>query len=480
MPRVELAGYNVDAQWLAEVAAGLPSPPDWTPETLSAAYARISRDPRPVGELRRLARQEVGKARAANERIVFGLGHASVAEHAVFNLDVSEVSRLAIEALESHRLASYTEKSQRYIRLGEDFVVPEEVVRAGLEADFRTLCQRAFARYALLVGRLMALGIGEKEAGEDARYALPLAVTGQLGMTLNARSLEHQIQTLAAHPLEEVRALGRAILQATRPLAPSLLRYLEPGPYLEGRSRRVADAWERIRSGRRASRSDKDSPADGILLEEGRVRLLAATPRGDETLLAALVCETTGLDAGEALREVEALGPGERRALFEAVVEHLGPHDSLPRAFEHGIVQVELVISAAAFGQLKRHRISSPTPGPYDPGLGITVPPTMRADSLREILEEGSRESEDLARRLGGPGEPASAYCLLNAHRRRVWWTLNLREVYHVSRLREDGHAQWDIRSLTTALAGLVREAFPLCASRLGGKDRFPRPAAPS
>jgi len=52
--------------------------------------------------------------------------------------------------------------------------------------------------------------------------------------------------------------------------------------------------------------------------------------------------------------------------------------------------------------------------------------------------------------------------------------------VYHVSRLREDGHAQWDIRSLTTALAGLVREAFPLCASRLGGKDRFPRPAAPS
>ncbi|HOU53947.1 MAG TPA: FAD-dependent thymidylate synthase [Myxococcota bacterium] len=476
MPRVELAGYNVDAEWLAEVAAGLPASPDWTPETLSAAYARISRDPRPVGELRRLARQEVGKARAANERIVFGLGHASVAEHAVFNLDVSEVSRLAIEALESHRLASYTEKSQRYIRLGEDFVVPPEVVQAGLEAEFRIHCQRAFARYALLVGRLMASGIGEKEAGEDARYALPLAVTGQLGMTLNARSLEHQIRTLAAHPLEEVRSLGRAILQATRSLAPSLLRYMEPGPYLEGRSRRVIETWRRLGSDGGTSCRVPESSTDGVRLPEGEVRLLWATPRGDETLLAALISEAAGLDAREALREAEALGEEGRRALFEAVVAHLGPHDSLPRAFEHGIVQVELVISAAAFGQLKRHRISSPTPGPYDPALGVTVPPTMREEALREVLLEGVREAEDLARRLGGPGEPVAAYCLLNAHRRRVWWTLNLREVYHVSRLREDGHAQWDIRSLTRSLAGLVREAFPLCASRLGGKDQFPRP----
>ena len=56
----------------------------FTPETLSAAYARISRNPAPIPELRDKARKEVDKARRSNQAIIFGLGHSSVAEHAVF------------------------------------------------------------------------------------------------------------------------------------------------------------------------------------------------------------------------------------------------------------------------------------------------------------------------------------------------------------------------------------------------------------
>ncbi|MBD3163357.1 MAG: hypothetical protein GF346_12830, partial [Candidatus Eisenbacteria bacterium] len=137
--KVRLAGHNLDYDLLQEIravlreVAALPAgrsaeveavrrradalleKDNWTPETLSAAYARISRDPRPVDELRAVAREEVDAARRSNQRIIFGLGHASVAEHAVFNLDILGVSRLAIEEVERMRLCSYTEKSQRYI-----------------------------------------------------------------------------------------------------------------------------------------------------------------------------------------------------------------------------------------------------------------------------------------------------------------------------------------------------------------------------
>ncbi len=82
---------------------------------MAAAYARISRNPRPVNELRRIARSEVEKARASNRNIVFEMGHSSIAEHAVFNLDILGVSRLLVEEIEKFRLASYTEKSQRYV-----------------------------------------------------------------------------------------------------------------------------------------------------------------------------------------------------------------------------------------------------------------------------------------------------------------------------------------------------------------------------
>ncbi len=103
-----LAGFNVDAQTLKELGGGKLDSRTMTPETISAAYARISRSPKPVNELRETARQEVEKARKSNQNIIFAMGHHSVAEHAVFNFDVLGVSRLAIEEIEKFRLCSYT------------------------------------------------------------------------------------------------------------------------------------------------------------------------------------------------------------------------------------------------------------------------------------------------------------------------------------------------------------------------------------
>ena len=110
---VILAGHNIDHEIIREFQSLQPERQDLTPETVAAAYARISRNPRPVNELRAIARGEVEKARASNRNIVFEMGHSSIAEHAVFNLDVLKVSRLLVEEIERFRLASYTEKSQR-------------------------------------------------------------------------------------------------------------------------------------------------------------------------------------------------------------------------------------------------------------------------------------------------------------------------------------------------------------------------------
>ena len=78
--KIHLAGFNTDVEFGGT-----------TPVTLSASYARISRDPRPIRQLREEACREVGKARDSNRRIVFDYGHGSVAEHAVFNFDVLDI-----------------------------------------------------------------------------------------------------------------------------------------------------------------------------------------------------------------------------------------------------------------------------------------------------------------------------------------------------------------------------------------------------
>ena len=123
--RVKLAGFNVDSDVFKLL--NLPSDVPLTPETLSAAYARISRSPLDIPRLRKQARRDVARARESNQKIIFEMGHHSVAEHAVFNLDIMGVSRLALEEIERFRLASFTEKSQRYVTLEGDFVLPEEI-----------------------------------------------------------------------------------------------------------------------------------------------------------------------------------------------------------------------------------------------------------------------------------------------------------------------------------------------------------------
>ena len=134
--KIILAGYNLDYETIREFQELHPEVQNLTPETISAAYARISRSPKPVDELREIARQEVEKARQSNRNIVFDMGHSSIAEHAVFNIDVIGVSRILVEEIEKFRLCSYTEKSQRYVLLKDDFVIPAEIRKAGLEDAF--------------------------------------------------------------------------------------------------------------------------------------------------------------------------------------------------------------------------------------------------------------------------------------------------------------------------------------------------------
>src|SRR3989339_1462261 len=134
--KIILAGYNVDTEVLEDLKKTSRPRQDVTPETLSASYARISRDPRPIDELRAAARQEVEKSRKSNSAIIFKMGHHSIAEHAVFNFDIIDVSRLALEEIEKFRLCSYTEKSQRYQKLEDNYLVPDEIKGTKLEGLF--------------------------------------------------------------------------------------------------------------------------------------------------------------------------------------------------------------------------------------------------------------------------------------------------------------------------------------------------------
>ncbi|MBP6876050.1 MAG: FAD-dependent thymidylate synthase [Candidatus Eisenbacteria bacterium] len=503
---VILAGYNLDRELIADLARATkegpsrdktssPLDPDsLTPETLSAAYARISRDPRPIPELRADARQDVARARKSNTQIVFGFGHASVAEHAVFNFDILGISRLAIEALEASRLGSYTEKSQRYILLERDALVPPEIAGTPWEAEFRALLadqhegyRRAYERlvqaYESVHPEQWADARARRElqgaAKEDARYFLALATTGQLGATMNARTLEGTVRRLAADPLSEVRELGERLHTAVASIAPSLVRHTEADAYRRDTPSAVRARLQDLGVDRLA-KANADRSADlANGLESARgdlasaVRLIGFSPDGETDLIAALISEALDLSWARARERAAACPREEREAIVRECLARLTRHDAPMRAFELPDFTYELIVSASCFAQLKRHRLATLLPQPYRPHLGITIPPAFADTGLERDLTEACARSEALYRRIASVHPEAAVYALTNAHRRRVILKVNARELYHVARLRMDRHAQWDIRVVATEMIRQARERAPLVMMAAMGKDEF-------
>ncbi len=486
--RVLLAGYNVDTTVLEQARDAGVDAELLTPEPLSAAYARISRYRRPVDELRARARSEVAAARRSNRTIIFGMGHHSVAEHAVFNLDLIGLSRLAIEAIEHFRLCSFTEKSQRYITLDGDVVIPEEVRAQGLEGEFTELIGEQNALYARIKQRIVddilqrqpdrgddraALKLVHGEAKEDARYVTALATEGQLGMTLNARNLELIVRRLAAHPLAEVRQLGTLLHDRVVAVAPSLLLFVEACDHDRLTYGELAEVARRSSPSEDTDGATPDGSRPARRLASGAVRLVGATDDGDRRLVAALLHTVSGDDYARCYERAAGMSQGARGKLVTASMAHMELYDAVLREFEHVGFTFELEVSAACFGQLKRHRMSTLTTQPYDPDLGLTIPAAIDrvglAPEVRQLAERSARFAARIER------EEARPYALLNAHRRRVLMTLDARELYHVSRLREDHHAQWDIRAIAAEMVRQARDVMPLTMILTGGKDAYAR-----
>jgi len=183
------------------------------PDRVVAAAARLcysGQNPRAILDGLTTERQKdlLARLRAA--------GHDSPLEHASFTFIVEGVSRALSHQLVRHRIASYSQRSQRYVGEGEfAFILPPSVKRLpAAEKEFYRVVEEIRGAYK----RLVESGIPR----EDARYLLPNACATQLIMTMNARSLLNFLELRCCRRAQwEINRLAweiRTLLQKTAPL----------------------------------------------------------------------------------------------------------------------------------------------------------------------------------------------------------------------------------------------------------------------
>jgi thymidylate synthase (FAD) len=155
-------------------------------------------------------------------------GHESIIEHVSFTFLIEGISRSCSHQLVRHRLASYSQESQRYCEPAADegLVVPPAV---DADREARRVWRRAVEDLAASYGALRERGIRK----EDARFLLPNAAETRIVMTMNARSLRHFFTVRLPRAAQwEIRGVALEMLRLVHPIAPALfddLRALHAG-----------------------------------------------------------------------------------------------------------------------------------------------------------------------------------------------------------------------------------------------------------
>ncbi|WP_029459191.1 FAD-dependent thymidylate synthase [Solidesulfovibrio alcoholivorans] len=197
-----------------------------TPDALSLIYAAFRQCYHPgyVADMwpRLLSGEIAPEKQAEFVSRILASGHESPVEHVSFTFAVAGVSRALSHQLVRHRIASYSQQSQRYVdAAGFDYVLPPQIAAIPeARARFEAAMAQAGAAYAELQEILAANGRGAK-ANEDARFVLPNACETKVVVTMNCRSLLHFFELRCCMRAQwEIRAMACAMLGLCREALP--------------------------------------------------------------------------------------------------------------------------------------------------------------------------------------------------------------------------------------------------------------------
>jgi len=201
--KVKLLRYTADAELLCGAAA-LTSSKSGTPSEL----------------LENLSSE---KAKRVITRVM-GYGHTSVIEHASFTFSIEGASRAMTHQLVRHRIASYTQQSQRYVTYNtlDSYVTPPNIAN---NTEAKKLFDLVLEKISEAYQKLLEMGIHK----EDARFILPNAAKTHILVTMNARELRHFFNLRCCRRSQwEIREAAIEMFRQAKKAAPALFE--DTGP----------------------------------------------------------------------------------------------------------------------------------------------------------------------------------------------------------------------------------------------------------
>jgi thymidylate synthase (FAD) len=235
--RVELLSYTADPE--QNVVAGI-----------RQCYSKVGAE-----ELKEKTNEET-RNRLIDQ--VIGSGHTSTIEHASFTFGIEGISRACSHQLVRHRIASYSQQSQRYVDLSKEelgYIEPPFIAKDKEKSEnFKKVMEMLESEYKKLIEK------GVKP--EDARYILPNACQTKVVVTMNARSLLNFFQERTCQRAQwEIRNMANEMLEKVKPVAPKIFKNAGPTCKSQGicwEGNMSCGLWEKIKGAELKSRTKNE------------------------------------------------------------------------------------------------------------------------------------------------------------------------------------------------------------------------------
>ena len=200
------------------------------PEETIAMAAKLCYSPSDISSLKeKIATKDQKKF---VEKLI-NIGHMTPIEHATFTFAIEGISRACSHQLVRHRLASYSQQSQRYVseEAGFDYVIPPVIKEdKELKSIFTAFIKDAQNAYNTMVTKLNEKGVKGEAANQDARFILPNAAETKIVVTMNARELLHFFKQRCCNRAQwEIRAMSDQMLKLVKKAAPVIFAKAGPG-----------------------------------------------------------------------------------------------------------------------------------------------------------------------------------------------------------------------------------------------------------
>ncbi|OGH62061.1 MAG: hypothetical protein A2848_02965 [Candidatus Magasanikbacteria bacterium RIFCSPHIGHO2_01_FULL_50_8] len=481
-----------------------------SPEVQAVAFAKYSRSQESVKTTIDDLTDE--KSAEFHEKWVIGYGDASVADMAMIAVALENVSMLASKSIEDHRLASYQEKSSRYVPFDPTRFHKPDVFMAhdAMRETYIRAVESLMAGYVALTDGMIAYFRAKYPKPDDmldkpyenklrarsldvARYVMPVATLTNIGMLASAREIRYMSARLKASPQGEIRAIGdelqRAALEPAynpqnKKIEPLLVRLLDGG----ADQNLIDELRTALRlSIRGAPTLIKHTEPREYLLKKDRIAKVAGMFLGDECvaddeprvdlvsnvspeneLIASLLYPHTACSFRTLADRAEKLSASQKRALISAVNDNRTSHDNLSREFEVGNYFIfDTLMDYGGYCDMQRHRLTSQLTQPLSPVYGYEIPRDLADAGLLSRFEQLLEDNRAAFETLASFNADEARFVLAKAWRKRTVFKMNLRELYHIVELRSRSGGHFSYRTLVYDMYERVRAHHPLLVEHL-------------